>query len=171
MFDLGGGELLVIGIVALIVIGPKELPGLLRTVGQGLGKLRRMASDFQGQFNEAMKEADLGETQQILTDLHSTVRSKFDISKIADMSETLSDSHTKPSGTIESSSNTPEIGAEKTQSSPNLGTSSDLAGPAPVIVSEVAEVAADGQIKAPRKKRRTSEATEGGQVAVEENRE
>ena len=54
MFDLGGGELLVIGIIALIVIGPKELPGLLRTIGQALGKLRRMAADFQGQFSDAM---------------------------------------------------------------------------------------------------------------------
>ena len=43
MFDIGWGELLLIGIVALIVIGPKELPGALRTLGQWMGKLRRMA--------------------------------------------------------------------------------------------------------------------------------
>ena len=88
MFDLGGGELLVIGIVALVVIGPKELPGLLRTIGQALGKLRRMAGVFQGQFNDAMKEADLSETQKVLTDIHSTVRSKFDIRKIGEVAET-----------------------------------------------------------------------------------
>jgi sec-independent protein translocase protein TatB len=59
MFDIGWGELLVIGVVALIAIGPKELPGALRTLGQWMGKLRRMASEFQGQFHEAMREAEL----------------------------------------------------------------------------------------------------------------
>ena len=42
MFDIGWGELVLIGVVALIVIGPKELPGTLRTLGQWMGKLRRM---------------------------------------------------------------------------------------------------------------------------------
>jgi sec-independent protein translocase protein TatB len=59
MFDIGWSELLVIGIVALVVIGPKELPGVVRTLGQTMAKLRRMAADFQNQFNEAMREADL----------------------------------------------------------------------------------------------------------------
>jgi sec-independent protein translocase protein TatB len=59
MFDIGWGELLVIGIVALVVIGPKELPGVVRTLGQTMAKLRRMAADFQNQFNEAMREAEL----------------------------------------------------------------------------------------------------------------
>lgn len=69
MFDFGAGELVVIGVVALVAIGPKELPGLLRTVGQAIGKMRRMASDFQGQFNDAMREADLAEAQKMLSDL------------------------------------------------------------------------------------------------------
>jgi sec-independent protein translocase protein TatB len=59
MFDIGGGELLLIGIVALIAIGPKELPTVLRTLGQWMGKLRRMASEFQTQFQEAMREAEM----------------------------------------------------------------------------------------------------------------
>src|SRR5471032_2429002 len=59
MFDIGWGEFLIIGIVALVVIGPKELPGVVRTLGQTVAKLRRMAADFQNQFNEAMREADL----------------------------------------------------------------------------------------------------------------
>ena len=50
MFDIGWGELVVIGAVALVVIGPKELPGVLRTVGGAVGKIRRMAAEFQGQF-------------------------------------------------------------------------------------------------------------------------
>jgi sec-independent protein translocase protein TatB len=59
MFDFDAGKLLVIGVVALIVIGPKELPRVLRQVGQAVGKLRRMAGEFQSQFMDAMKEAEL----------------------------------------------------------------------------------------------------------------
>ena len=58
MFDLDAGKLLVFGIVALAVIPPKDLPRVLRTVGQYVGKMRRMASEFQGQFMDAMKEAE-----------------------------------------------------------------------------------------------------------------
>jgi sec-independent protein translocase protein TatB len=64
MFDIGWGELVVIGIVALIAIGPKELPSVLRTVGQWMGKVRRMASDFQGQFQEAMREAEVADLKK-----------------------------------------------------------------------------------------------------------
>lgn len=59
MFDFDAGKLLIIGVIALIVIGPKELPRVLRQVGQMVGRMRRMASEFQGQFMDAMKEADL----------------------------------------------------------------------------------------------------------------
>ena len=64
MFNIGWGEFLIIGIVALIVIGPKELPVVLRTVGQWMTKLRRMASEFQGQFQEAMREAEMADLKK-----------------------------------------------------------------------------------------------------------
>jgi sec-independent protein translocase protein TatB len=64
MFDIGWSELVVIGIVALIAIGPKELPGVLRMLGQWMGKVRRMASDFQGQFQEAMREAEMADLKK-----------------------------------------------------------------------------------------------------------
>jgi sec-independent protein translocase protein TatB len=59
MFDIGWSELLVIAVVAIVVIGPKDLPRALRTVGQWTGKMKRMAREFQGQFNEALREAEL----------------------------------------------------------------------------------------------------------------
>ena len=68
MFDIGWGELLVIGIVALVVIGPKELPGVLRMLGQGMTKIRRMASEFQGQFQEAMREAEMHDIKKQVDD-------------------------------------------------------------------------------------------------------
>jgi sec-independent protein translocase protein TatB len=64
MFDIGWSELVVIAVVALIAIGPKELPGVLRMVGQWMGKARRMASEFQGQFQEAMREAEMADLKK-----------------------------------------------------------------------------------------------------------
>src|SRR4051794_16242051 len=71
MFDIGWGELLLIGVVALIAIGPKELPGTLRMVGQWMGKIRRMAADFQSQFHEAMREAEMADLKQQVDNLTS----------------------------------------------------------------------------------------------------
>jgi sec-independent protein translocase protein TatB len=80
MFDIGWGELVVIGIVALIVIGPKELPTVLRTVGQWMSKVRRMASEFQGQFQEAMREAEFADLKKQVDAIGDTTRdfTKFD---------------------------------------------------------------------------------------------
>jgi len=64
MFDIGWSELVLIGVVALIAIGPKELPGVLRTVGQWMGKARKMAAEFQGQFQEAMREAEMADLKK-----------------------------------------------------------------------------------------------------------
>ena len=64
MFDISWGELVLIGMVALIVIGPKELPTVLRTAGQWMTKIRRMASEFQGQFQEAMREAEFADLKK-----------------------------------------------------------------------------------------------------------
>ena len=75
MFDIGWSELLVIGIVALIAIGPKELPGVLRTVGQYMGKIRRMASEFQGQFQEAMREAEVADLKKQVDEMTETATS------------------------------------------------------------------------------------------------
>lgn len=75
MLDMSWGEVMVIGAVALIVIGPKDLPKALRTVGQMTGKLRRMAAEFQGQFNEAIREAELDEVKQQLQGVNQSVSS------------------------------------------------------------------------------------------------
>ena len=70
MFDIGWSELVVIGVVALVVIGPKELPGMLRTVGGAIAKIRRMAGEFQSQFQEAMREAELDEARKSVDGLN-----------------------------------------------------------------------------------------------------
>ncbi|MCA3673985.1 MAG: twin-arginine translocase subunit TatB, partial [Methylobacterium sp.] len=52
MFDISWGEFIIVGVVALIVIGPKELPGVIRAVGRSLAKLRTMAGEFRAQFDD-----------------------------------------------------------------------------------------------------------------------
>lgn len=72
MFEIGWSELLVIGVVALIAIGPRELPGVLRTVGLWLGKVRRMAAEFQGHFQEALREAELTDLKKEVDAIRDT---------------------------------------------------------------------------------------------------
>ncbi len=69
MFDLGWTELLLVVVVAIVVIGPKDLPRALRAVGRWTGKARRMAGDFQRQFNEVVREADLEDVKKSVTEL------------------------------------------------------------------------------------------------------
>ena len=72
MFDIGGLELLVIAVVLIVVVGPKDLPKMLRTFGRVSSQARRMAGDFRRQFDEALKEAELEElrnTAQEVRDL------------------------------------------------------------------------------------------------------
>jgi sec-independent protein translocase protein TatB len=64
MFNIGWSEYLIIAVVALIAIGPKELPGVLRMVGQWVAKARKMAAEFQGQFQEAMREAEMADLKK-----------------------------------------------------------------------------------------------------------
>jgi len=75
MFDIGWSELVLIAVVALIVIGPKELPGVLRMVGQWTAKARRMAAEFQGQFNEALREAEMVDLKKQVDEINETARS------------------------------------------------------------------------------------------------
>jgi sec-independent protein translocase protein TatB len=73
MFDMSWGEVLVIGAVALIVIGPKDLPKALRTLGNMTSQVKKMASEFQSQFNEAMREAELDDIKKEVAGLNEQV--------------------------------------------------------------------------------------------------
>lgn len=77
MFDITSSKLLILAIVALIVVGPKDLPILLRTVGKYLGIVRRHAAEFRSQFDEAMREAELDqlkkEFEAAAREVHATV--------------------------------------------------------------------------------------------------
>ena len=62
--EIGASELLVIAVVALIVVGPKDLPGLLRKLGQWMAKLRGMAAEFRSSFEEMARQSELDELRQ-----------------------------------------------------------------------------------------------------------
>jgi sec-independent protein translocase protein TatB len=75
MLDLfDPGKLMIVAIVALLVIGPKDLPRVLRTVGAVVGKMRRMAAEFQGQFMDALKEAELDDIKKEITAIGESAR-------------------------------------------------------------------------------------------------
>jgi sec-independent protein translocase protein TatB len=81
MFGISWNEYILIAIMALIFIGPKELPAVLRAVGQWTAKVRRMAAEFQGQFQEAMREAEMADLKKEVDNLSAQARgltSQFD---------------------------------------------------------------------------------------------
>lgn len=66
MFDIGWPELMVVAIVLIVVVGPKDLPRMLRTFGKTTTKLRSMAGDFRRQFDDALKEAELDDVKSTI---------------------------------------------------------------------------------------------------------
>ncbi len=117
MFDLDISKMIIVGIVALAVIPPKDLPRVMRTVGQTIGKMRRMASEFQGQFMEAMREvereADLDSVKkefQAISD-QAKIDTSFDPVGLVreDMTKAVATSTGAPEA-VASDAATPEIG-------------------------------------------------------------
>lgn len=68
MLDIGWSELLVIAIVLIVVVGPKDLPPMIRAFGKMMAGLRRMGGEFRSQFDEAMRDADLDEVRKTIAD-------------------------------------------------------------------------------------------------------
>lgn len=92
MFDIGWSELVVIAVVALIAIGPKELPGVLRMVGQWMGKARKMAGEFQGQFQEAMREAEMADLKKTFDEVKETATGFASNNVMTSLQKDVSDS-------------------------------------------------------------------------------
>ncbi len=88
MFDIGWSELLVIAVVAIIVVGPKDLPGMLRAFGKTMSQVRRTANDFKRQFNEALREA---EDESGLKDTSEQLKGIGSINPVADVKKELNE--------------------------------------------------------------------------------
>jgi sec-independent protein translocase protein TatB len=83
MFDIDAGKLLIIGVIALVVLGPKELPRVLRQIGSMLGKMRRMAAEFQGQFAEAMRQSEMEELKKSVEKVADSARVDINYDPVA----------------------------------------------------------------------------------------
>lgn len=93
MFDIGWTELLVVAMIAILVVGPKDLPKMLRTFGQTVGKLRRMAGEFQSTFNEALREA---EQQADIADMKKQVEKAGNFDPLSDLKKSIEAEPKKP---------------------------------------------------------------------------
>ncbi|WP_415402611.1 Sec-independent protein translocase protein TatB [Tateyamaria sp. SN3-11] len=113
MFDLGWAELLVIGIVALIVIGPKDLPMVFRNVGRWVGKARGMAREFSTAMNQAADESGVRDLQRTIKTAANPVGSAMDGVKEAarDVTSSLTD--------LDPDSETGKMAAEKAERAEN----------------------------------------------------
>ena len=95
MFDLAWSEIAVIAVVAVVVIGPKDLPEAIRGVAKGVQKLRRMAGEFQQQADELVREAKLDDVRNSIQEMKSTINDirsfdlKGEIEKTVDSDGTL----------------------------------------------------------------------------------
>ena len=127
MFNIGWSEYLVIAVIALVAIGPKELPGVLRMVGQWVNKARKMAAEFQGQFQEAMREAEMAD-----------LKKSFDEVKEAATGFASGDIMTSLQKDVTSAFGTDE----KLPAAVEASAPSEATGPAEEIASPAGEVAA-----------------------------
>jgi sec-independent protein translocase protein TatB len=152
MFDLDISKMIIVGIVALAVIPPKDLPRVMRTVGQTIGKMRRMASEFQGQFMEAMREvereADLDSVKkefQAIND-QAKIDTSFDPVGLMreDMTKAAATSASAPE-VVASDAATPEIGKSEIDK-PEIA----LSGPEPAAAPAPADKEAEPEPSAQR---------------------
>ena len=114
MFDIGWSELVVIAVVALIAIGPKELPAVLRTVGQYMRKIRGMASEFQGQFQEAMREAEMADLKKSVDEMTDVAKGFTDFDPLASVKKEVDSFTADPLATTPTASASPEAAASST---------------------------------------------------------
>lgn len=76
MFEISWSELLILGIVTLVFVGPKELPTLMRTLGKYAGMVRRHANEFKAQFDAAMREAELESMREEVEKMQTSINSE-----------------------------------------------------------------------------------------------
>lgn len=103
MFDIGWTELLVVAVVMILVVGPKDLPRMLRTFGQTLGKVRRMANDFQSTINDALREA---EKQADISDMKAAAEKAANFDPLGDITKAYPQKHAGAAAKAQAASQT-----------------------------------------------------------------
>lgn len=172
MFDIGGVELLVIAAVAILVVGPRELPAMLRGIGKVVRQAREMTGSVQRQFNDALKEAELDDVKKTIDDVRSlnpATKIRQTIAKemkpLTDVGDSLKTSgqassigkpEAKPSAaasdeTAKLGGNTAGDGSTLTPAKPRVKAAAAEAAPAPVADTPAPAAAAPPPAKAATK--------------------
>lgn len=123
MLDLGWSELLIIGVVTLIVVGPKDLPKMLRLLGQYAGRARGIAREFQRSMDEAARQADIEELKDVKKGLDDVRDAQYKMQR--DMGQSFLDNPPKKDGKKQAKSGSETV---KSQSKESEG-----AGVAPTV--------------------------------------
>jgi sec-independent protein translocase protein TatB len=153
MFDLDISKMILVGIVALAVIPPKDLPRVMRTVGQTIGKMRRMASEFQGQFMEAMREVEREADLESVKKEFQAINDQAKIDTSFDPVGLMREDMTKAAAT--SSAGAPEAGVSDA-AKPEIGKFEidkpeiALTGPEPAVVTAPVDKETESEASAQR---------------------
>jgi sec-independent protein translocase protein TatB len=127
VFDLGWSELFIIGLVTLLVVGPKDLPRVLRTISQLVAKARGMAREFQSGVDDMIRESELGDIKKKFNEFKDQADVKSDFMKMLDEQEKAADrSESANTGkTAADAPAEPSIQPPSAQNKPELPESSD----------------------------------------------
>jgi sec-independent protein translocase protein TatB len=157
MFDLDISKMIIVAIVALAVIPPKDLPRVMRTVGQTIGKMRRMASEFQGQFMEAMREvereADLESVKKEFQAINDQAKIDTTFDPVGMMREDMTKAVEGPAATAE----TPASAAPASAAGVSEIGKSEIALGGPEPAGDVAQASPEVESDAPAARRSAAE--------------
>ncbi|MEM7188743.1 MAG: Sec-independent protein translocase protein TatB [Pseudomonadota bacterium] len=157
MLDIGWQELLVIGALALIVVGPKDLPGLLRSLGQWVGRMRGMAREFQSAMNDAARQADVGGLKEFKDQMSSTMDFKSQAMKaqtylndtVGDLTDDNDLPPEKKAAPVKDETESSMVSQSAPVDKPDPAAMGDAMPKPEALVEEVAEAPAKVEAKAP----------------------
>ncbi len=124
MFDIGMPEMLVIAVVALVVVGPKDLPRVIRAVAGGLGKLRSMAAEFRTGVNDFVRESELAELKEAIDKTRAAMDVPGNLEKFVDPTGTVRETYEKATGKTKPA-DTPKTDGSKADGPKTAGPKTD----------------------------------------------
>lgn len=139
MFDIAWTEILIIAVIAVIVVGPKELPGMLRAFGKTFGQVRRTARDFQNTFNDALREA---ERQANLDEVKKDLDAVRNIDPTKDLRKTLDETKSSLTGKVTDKPAKPASTAKETTAQTDEG-AAEASATTPAPPNEVVPLKSD----------------------------
>src|SRR5215470_1654400 len=113
MFDIGWSEILIIGVVALVAIGPKELPGALKTFAYWMRQARKLAREFQSGVDDLIREAELDEARKVVEDARRNINQEIEksVDPTGEMRQAFAEDPTKPTSPAPAVSAAPAVPA------------------------------------------------------------